>query len=85
MKLCYAKGESSHVTKYKKLQRCNRCQKTGHYAYKCSALNAVPRNAENSNRRAAKRGPRRKSDAVAKTQHYGQSKMVRVSRCGAPY
>uniref|UniRef100_A0AAV1U001 CCHC-type domain-containing protein n=1 Tax=Peronospora matthiolae TaxID=2874970 RepID=A0AAV1U001_9STRA len=38
MELCYVESEKARSTGYKKLQRCNRCQKTGHYAYECSAL-----------------------------------------------
>ena len=68
MDLCSARGEISRVINYKKLQKCNRCQKTGHYAYECSAPSAVPRTAGNNNRQAAKRGPRRGPDVVAKTQ-----------------
>ena len=50
---------------------------TGHYAYNYSALNAIPRTTGNSNRQAAKKGPRRGYDAVAKTQHHnGRSKNV---------
>ena len=75
MGLCYAEGENYRVTNYKKLQRCNRFQKTGHYAYEYSSLNAVPRTAGNCNLQDAKNGTRRGSDAVAKTQHSnGQSK-----------
>uniref|UniRef100_A0AAV1V000 CCHC-type domain-containing protein n=1 Tax=Peronospora matthiolae TaxID=2874970 RepID=A0AAV1V000_9STRA len=37
MELCYVESEKARSTGYKKLQRCNRCQKTGHYAYECSA------------------------------------------------
>ena len=68
MDLCNARRKSSRVNNYKKLQKCNRYQKTGHYAYECSAPSAVPRTAGNSNRLAAKRGPRRGFDVVAKTQ-----------------
>ena len=57
------------LNNYKKLQKCNRCQKTGYYAYECGALRAVPRTAGNSNLQAAKRGPRRGSDVVAFSQH----------------
>ena len=53
MDLCHAGIESSRVNKYKKLQKCNGCQKTGHYAYECSAPHAVQRTAGNSNRQAA--------------------------------
>ena len=68
MDLCHAGSESSRVNNFKKLQKCNRCQKTGHYAYECSAPSAVPRTAESNNRQAAKRGPRRGSVVVVKTQ-----------------
>ena len=65
---CNARSKSSRVNNYKKLQKCNRCQKTGHYAYECSVPSAVPRTIGNSNCQAAKRGPRRDSDVVAKPQ-----------------
>ena len=65
---CNARSESSRVNNYKKLQKCNRCQKTGHYAYEFSAPSTVPHTAGKNNRQAAKRGPRRGSDVVAKTQ-----------------
>ena len=79
MDLCNARSESSRVNNYKKLQKCNRCQKTGHYAYECSAPNAVPRTAGNSNLQVAKRGPRCGSDVVAKTQQRnGQPKNGQV-------
>ena len=74
MDLCNTRSESTRVNNYKKLQKCNRCQKTGNYAYECSAPNAVPRTAGNINRQAAKRGPRRGSVVVAKTQRKGQPK-----------
>ena len=68
MDLCNTRSESSRVNNYKKLQKCNRCQKTGHYAYECSAPSAAPRTTGSSNRQAAKGGPRRGSDVVVKTQ-----------------
>ena len=75
MDLWYADSESSRVTNYGKLQTCKRYQKPGHYAYECSAPNALPRTAGNSLCQPAKKVPRRGSDAVAKTQHRnGQSK-----------
>ena len=43
-------------------------RETGHYAYECSVPSAVPRTIGNSNCQAAKRGPRRDSDVVAKPQ-----------------
>ena len=54
---CNARSKSSRVNNYKKLQKYNRCQKTGYYAYECSAPSAVPRTAVNSNRQAAKKVP----------------------------
>ena len=45
MNLGNTRRESSRVNNYKKLQKCNRCQKTGHHAYECSAPRAVPRTA----------------------------------------
>ena len=68
MDLCHTESESSRVTDYKKSQKCYNCQKTGHYAYECSAPGVVPRTTGNSNRQAARRGPRRGSDVVAKPQ-----------------
>ena len=68
MDLCNARRKSSRVNNYKKLQKCNRHQKTWHYAYECSAPSAVPRTAGNSNLRAAKRGPRRGSTLLRKMQ-----------------
>ena len=50
----------------REMQRCNRCQKTGHYAYQCSASNAVTRTAGNSTLQAAKKGPRRGSTLLRK-------------------
>ena len=37
MDLCNTRSESSRVNNYKKSQKCNRCQNTGHYAYEYSA------------------------------------------------
>ena len=66
MDVSYAESESSCITNYTKLRTCNSCQKPGHYAYECSSPNAVRHTAGNSNHQAAKKGPRRGSDAVAK-------------------
>ena len=46
MDLYYAESEISRVTNYYKLQTCNWCRKTRHYAYECSAPNVIPRTAE---------------------------------------
>ena len=64
--LCHAGSESSRVNDYKKSQKCYKCKKTGHYAYECSAPGMVPHTIRNNNRQAAKRGPRRGSNVVAK-------------------
>ena len=45
MDICYAESEILCITNHKKLQKRNRFQKTGHYAYDCSALNALLRTA----------------------------------------
>uniref|UniRef100_A0AAV1TJ34 CCHC-type domain-containing protein n=1 Tax=Peronospora matthiolae TaxID=2874970 RepID=A0AAV1TJ34_9STRA len=68
MKLCYVESEKARSTGYKKLQRCNRCQKTGHYAYECSAPRPVSRNTGRSDRPPMRKGQGRGSAVGAKTQ-----------------
>ena len=63
---CSADSESSRVTDHKKLQRCDRLQKRGNYAYECGSPNAVPRTAGTTNLQAAKKRLMRGSDAVEK-------------------
>uniref|UniRef100_A0AAV1U1I4 CCHC-type domain-containing protein n=1 Tax=Peronospora matthiolae TaxID=2874970 RepID=A0AAV1U1I4_9STRA len=68
MELCYVESEKARSTGYKKLQRCNRCQKTGHYAYECSAPRPVSRNTGRSDRPPMRKGQGRGSAVGAKTQ-----------------
>uniref|UniRef100_A0AAV1U389 CCHC-type domain-containing protein n=1 Tax=Peronospora matthiolae TaxID=2874970 RepID=A0AAV1U389_9STRA len=62
------KSEKARSTGYKKLQRCNRCQKTGHYAYECSAPRPVSRDTGRSDRPPMRKGQGRGSAVGAKTQ-----------------
>uniref|UniRef100_A0AAV1UJ93 CCHC-type domain-containing protein n=1 Tax=Peronospora matthiolae TaxID=2874970 RepID=A0AAV1UJ93_9STRA len=68
MELCFVESEKARSTDYKKLQRCNRCQKTGHYAYECSAPRPVSRNTGRSDRPPMRKGQGRGSAVGAKTQ-----------------
>uniref|UniRef100_A0AAV1U404 CCHC-type domain-containing protein n=1 Tax=Peronospora matthiolae TaxID=2874970 RepID=A0AAV1U404_9STRA len=68
MELCYVESEKVRSTGYKKLQRCNRCQKTGHYAYECSAPRPVSRDTGRSDRPPMRKGQGRGSAVGAKTQ-----------------
>uniref|UniRef100_A0AAV1TPT1 CCHC-type domain-containing protein n=1 Tax=Peronospora matthiolae TaxID=2874970 RepID=A0AAV1TPT1_9STRA len=68
MELCYVESEKARSTGYKKLQRCNRCQKTGHYAYECSAPRPVSRDTGLNNRPPMRKGKGRGSAVGAKTQ-----------------
>ena len=75
MDLRYAGSERSYLINYKKCRDAICGKKTGSYAYEYNAPKAVSRIEGNSNWQAAKKGPRRGSDAVAKTQHSkGQQK-----------
>uniref|UniRef100_A0AAV1TN22 CCHC-type domain-containing protein n=1 Tax=Peronospora matthiolae TaxID=2874970 RepID=A0AAV1TN22_9STRA len=68
MELCYVESEKARSTGYKKLQRCNRCQKAGHYAYECSAPRPVSRNTGRNERPPVRKGKGRGSAVGAKTQ-----------------
>uniref|UniRef100_A0AAV1VFG1 CCHC-type domain-containing protein n=1 Tax=Peronospora matthiolae TaxID=2874970 RepID=A0AAV1VFG1_9STRA len=68
MELCYVESEKARSTDYKKLQKCNRCQKTGHYAYECSARRPVSRDTGRSDRPPMRKGQGRGSAVGAKTQ-----------------
>ena len=68
MDLCYVESERPRSTSNKRLQRCNRCQKLGHYAYECSAPRPVPNSTERNGRPFARKGNGRGSSAVAKPQ-----------------
>ena len=52
----------------KRLQKCNRFQKLGHYAYEYSTPRPVPNSTERNDRPFDKKGNRRRSNAVAKPQ-----------------
>uniref|UniRef100_A0AAV1U1H4 CCHC-type domain-containing protein n=1 Tax=Peronospora matthiolae TaxID=2874970 RepID=A0AAV1U1H4_9STRA len=68
MELCYVESEKARSTDYKKLRKCNRCQKTGHYAYECSVPRSVSRNTGRSDRPPMRKGQGRGSAVGAKTQ-----------------
>ena len=68
MDLSYVESEKPRSSNNKRLQRCNRCQKLGHYAYGCSAPRVVPNGTEQNGRPFAKKGNGRGSNAVAKPQ-----------------
>ncbi|CAI5711096.1 unnamed protein product [Peronospora effusa] len=59
MDLSYVESERPRSPGYKRLQKCNRCQKLGHYAYECSAPRPVSRNTGSDDRPSAKKGQRR--------------------------
>ena len=67
MDLCCVKSMRPRSSGNKRLQKCNRFQKLGHYAYECSAAQPLSRNTGKSARPSAKRGDGRGSDAVAKS------------------
>ena len=46
MNLCSVESERRRPSSSKQLQKCNRCQKLGHYAYECSASRVMSRNTE---------------------------------------
>ena len=74
MDLSYVESEKPRSsTSYKRLQKCNRCQKMGHYAYECSAPRPVPKNMVRNDRPPPRNSGGRGSDAVAKSQRRGGS------------
>ena len=86
MDLCSVESERPRSSNSKRLQKCNRCQMLGHYAYECSASRPVSRNTDRIDQPSAEIGNGSGSDAVAKSQQRsGPSKTVGVSRGGAPY
>uniref|UniRef100_M4BCJ2 CCHC-type domain-containing protein n=1 Tax=Hyaloperonospora arabidopsidis (strain Emoy2) TaxID=559515 RepID=M4BCJ2_HYAAE len=46
MDFCSIESESPLSSSSNRLQKCNRCQKLGHYTYECSPLRPVARNTE---------------------------------------
>ena len=86
MDLSYIESEKPRFTNNKRSQKCNRCQKLGHYAHECSAPRPVPRGTDRNFRPNAKKANCRGSDVVARTQQRGdRQKTVRVSRGATPY
>ena len=71
MDLSYVESERPRSSYNKRLQKCNRCQKLGHYAYECSAPRPVSSDTERNGRPNAKKGNGRGSNAVAKSQQRG--------------
>ena len=68
MDLCYVESERPRSSNNKRLQKCNRCQNLGHYAYDSSAPRPVPNHTERNDRLFAKKGNGRRFNAVAKPQ-----------------
>uniref|UniRef100_A0AAV1UUH2 CCHC-type domain-containing protein n=1 Tax=Peronospora matthiolae TaxID=2874970 RepID=A0AAV1UUH2_9STRA len=85
MELCYVESEKARSTDYKKLQKCNRCQKTGHYAYECSAPRPVSRNTGRSDRPPMRKGQGRGSAVGAKTQQRDGPSKKRTGSVGAEH
>ena len=69
--LSYVESERPRSPGYKRAQKCNRCQKMGHYAYECSAPRPVSRNTGSDDRPSAKKGQIRGSHVAAKSQQRG--------------
>ena len=82
MDLCSVKSERPRSSSSKQLQKCNHCQKLGHYAYESSASHPVSRNTETSDRPSAEKGNGRGSDAVAKSQQRGGPSKNGRGQCG---
>ena len=66
MDICYVESDRPRFSNNKRLQKCNRCQKLGHYAYECSAPRPVPNSTERNDWPFAKKDNARRSNAVAK-------------------
>ena len=86
MELCYVESVRSLSSNNKQLQKCNLCQKLGHYACECSAPRPVPRSAERNDRPFYNNRNMSRSKAFAKQQqHSVPSKNGRGQRGEAPY
>jgi hypothetical protein len=55
-------------------QKCNRCQKNGHYAYECNAPRPVPHSAAREDRPVGKKGQGKRSYVATKSQRDEQPK-----------
>ena len=71
MDLSYIESKKLRFSNNKRLQKCNRCQKLGHYAHECSARRPEPRGIKRKFGPNTKKGNGRGSDSVAKTQQRG--------------
>ena len=69
MDLCLVEGEKPRPMNDKRMVRCHRCHKLGHYAYECSIPRSEPRGAERNVHPPARRTGGRGSVVVAKSQH----------------
>ena len=69
MDLCLVEGEKPRPMNDKRMVRCHRCHKLGHYAYECSIPRSEPRGDERNDHPPAKRTGGRGSVVVAKSQH----------------
>ena len=86
MDLCYVESERPRSSNNKRLQKCNRCQKLGHYAYECSAPHPVPNNTGKKVVHLPK-GAMGVVPALLRNRNNEEDhpKTVGVSRGGAPY
>ena len=71
MDLSYIENEKPRYSNNKRSQKCNRCQKLGHYAHECSAPRPVPRGTDRNYGPNSKKGNGRGSDVVTKSQQRG--------------
>uniref|UniRef100_A0AAV1V6X6 CCHC-type domain-containing protein n=1 Tax=Peronospora matthiolae TaxID=2874970 RepID=A0AAV1V6X6_9STRA len=85
MELCNVESEKARSTDYKKLQKCNRCQKTGQHAYECSAPRPVSRDIGRNDRPPMKNGQERGSAVGARTQRRDGPSKKRTGSVGAEH
>ena len=88
MDFCHVEIKKHRPVNDKRMVRCHRCYKLGHYAYECSVPCSGPRGAERSKRLPVRITGGRGSDAGATPQHRNSEayhqQMVVVSRGGDP-
>ena len=87
MDLSYVESKRPRFSINKRLQKCHRCQKLGHYAHECSAPRPAPKGTERNFGPYAKKGNGRGSDVVAKSQQRSRPPKKRSGSVGAqrPY
>ena len=87
MNFSYVVSEKPRYSNNKRLHKCNRCQKSGHYAHEYSASSPVLRGTERNYGPNTKKGDGRGSDFVAKSQQRSgpPKQTVGVSRGATPY